>query len=332
MGLESLIGSAAGPIIGGMIGAGEQSASREQALALAQQSVSDLMAIGVPSQQAQQIVLQKYQSAGQLTPDLEQTIKQGSSELNNISTNPNDTTAQEQALKELQGIGENGGMRLSDMATQNQALGQVRDQSRGANEAIEQKMREQNQFGGGAELASKLSNQQNAATQSNQIGLGTNATAQDRALQAIMGSGQLGNTMQSTQFNQQAQKAQAQNAINQFNAQNAQAVQQRNIAAQNQAKGYNLSNNQNVSNANTGLTNQQETYNKGLSQQNYENQLQKAGMAANARSGVASNILGSGDAAAKTATGIGQGVGQAFNAYGQDQTMNKYIDKKYEES
>lgn len=300
-------------LAGTVIGANAQSDARQQAYDLIQQSIQDLQAIGVPSAQAQEIVLQKYQSAGQLTPELEQAVRQGDSGLGDISTDERTKEAQMNALTELQGIGE-GGVRLSDKATENKLMGDIEARSRGARGAIVQNQREKSQYGGGAELANLLQNQQDEATQSNAVGTNLNAQAQDRALQAIVESGKLGGQMQSTEFEQKAKQKAAQDAINQFNTQNQQGVVARNAAAKNTAQASNLANAQQISNANTGVTNQQEVYNKGLKEKEYQDRLQKATLAANARSGQASNVVAGGQNEANLAAGAGNAIGQTVLA------------------
>lgn len=323
------VAGAGGQIGSALIAANSASDARDQAARLAQESISQLESAGIPTIEAQQLVLEKYRSAGQLTPELEQAISQGPSQMENISTDPREKEAQMQALQQLSDIGQGGGMRLSDQAVANKALGDIQAQERGSREAIAQDLREKSRYGGGDELAMKLANQQNAATAENQVGLQQAGSAQDRALQAILQSGQLGGQMQGQEFNQKAQQAAAADAIARFNAQNSQEVQQRNIAAKNNAQASNLSNAQNIQNANVDMANKQQMYNKSLYQQQYENQLQKAGMAANARAGQASNIMDAGKQTAAAATAAGKGIGQAGTSIAQYYTQPEKTKQTY---
>ncbi len=305
-------------VAGGLIGGGERSSANQQQMELIRQSINDLQAIGIPPIEAQQLALEQYRSAGQLSPELEEAFQQQSSGLNDISTDPRLKEAQLNALTELQGIGASGGMRLSDQAAAQQAMGNIQAQERGSREAIEQSLREKGRFGGGDELAMKLANQQNSATNANQVGLGLAAQAQQNALNALMQGGKLGGEMQSQEFNQQAKIKEAQDAINRFNAQNSQEVAMRNAAAKNYAQQQNLTNMQNIMNANTGLSNDQQQFNKGLLQSNYNNQLSKANSMANARSGQANQIGNYGNQQAQMWTGIGNTVGQGIGAFAMD--------------
>lgn len=311
------IASIGSSIVGGILGSGERSDAQKQQMDLIRQSINDLQAIGIPPIEAQQIALEQYRSAGQLSPELEQAITQQSSGLNDISIDPKLREAQLNALSELQDIGQSGGMRLSDQAAAQQALGNIQAQERGSREAIAQDLREKSRFGGGDELAMKLANQQNAATNANQVGLGLAGQAQQNALQAIMQGGQLGGQMQGQEFNQQAQQKAAQDAINRFNAQNSQEVAMRNAAAKNLSQQMNLANMQNIMNQNTGLSNQQQMYNKGLYQQQYQNQLDKANSMANTRNQQSNQIGNYGNQQAQMWTGMGNAVGQGIGALAQ---------------
>ena len=113
MAWPALVAAGAGLASAG-IGAAEKSAARGQAMGLIQQSLRDFEQMGVPSIEAQKLVLEELQSQGVLTPQLEQEILQGDSKFGEISLDPAYKEAQLAALDELSSIGESGGMRLSD--------------------------------------------------------------------------------------------------------------------------------------------------------------------------------------------------------------------------
>lgn len=303
--LPLILGGLASGLAGGLIGAAERSSANKQSLDLINQSISDLEAIGIPSVQAQQLVLEKYKSAGQLTPQMEDAIKQQNSEMQGISLSPETKEVQMNALAELQRIGDSGGMRLTDQAVAEGALGRIQAQERGSRDAITQDLREKGRYGSGDELAMKLANQQNAAQNANQVGLGLAGQAQQNALQSIMQAGQLGGNIRQQDYSQAADKARAQDAINQFNAQNSQNVAMRNAAAANNAQLWNLQNQQGILNANTGLSNSEQQYNKGLLQQQFNNQMQKQGAKSNARAGQATQIQNYGNQQGAMWGGIG---------------------------
>jgi hypothetical protein len=309
------LAAAGGSMIGGIAGSIERSNARDQQMRLIQASIDDLKAIGIPPIEAQQMVMEQYRSAGELDPELEQVINQQNTGMQDINIDPRLKEAQLNALSELQGIGQSGGMRLSDQAAAEGALGRIQSQERGSREAIAQNLREKNQFGGGDELAMQLANQQNSAQNANQIGLGLAGQAQQNALQAIMQGGQLGGQMQGQEFSQQAQIKQAQDAINRFNAQNSQDVSSRNVGRQNEAQGWNLQNKQNIMNQNTSGANQAQQYNKGLIQQQFENQMNQASALGNIRNQQATAVGNYGDKQAQMYGQMGQGINQAASAY-----------------
>lgn len=308
---------AAGAIGGGLIGNASASGDRQAAIDAYKQSVADYEAIGVPSIEAQQIVLQKYQSEGKLTPELQEAIKQEDTGLQDITTDPQYKAAQLQALQKLQDLGSNGGLSLTDKANLEQTMGDVAAQERGSREAILQDAQQRGGYGSGAALAAQLMNQQGAASRNHQAGLAAAGSAQDRALQAIIQAGTLGTSLRNQDYDQAAAAAKAQDTINQWNAANSQDVQAANAAAKNSAAAANLANAQNISNANVDTTNKQETYNKGLAQTNFNNQLAVTQGKANARSGQASNLNANAQNTADMWSGIGSGVAQGAGAIAQ---------------
>lgn len=314
--LAPVIGGAAS-LAGGLIGASSAGADRDAATKAYQQSVADLTAIGVPSVEAQKIIMQQYQSAGKWTPELEQTVQQGPSAMGDISTDPTTKAAQLQALSSLQDLGAHGGMNLSDRANLESTMSDIQATEKGSRDAILQRAAQQGGYGSGASLAAQLQNQQGAANREHEAGLQTAATAQQRALQAIQAAGQLGGSMQATEFAQKSDQARAQDAINAWNAQNRQNIYGQNTGVGNQASQYNLANQQNLMNANTDVSNKQEVYNQGLQQQQFNNQMTQAQAKANARAGQASNLTQNANATANMWSGIGSSMGQGSIAAGQ---------------
>jgi hypothetical protein len=311
------VAAAGAAVAGGAMAAGAQNKATDASIAAYQQSVKDLEAIGIPSVEAQQITMQKYQDQGEWTPELASAVQQGPSQMEGISTDPAYKEAQLNALNSLKDISSSGGMTLADRATQEKALSTSAQQERGAREAILQRAKESGTLGSGTTLAAQLINSQGAADRTHAAGLDAAASAQQRALQAIQSAGQLGGSMQATEFGQKSDVAKAQDAINAWNAQNSQNTQNTNVATKNTASQYNLANKQNLSNANTDLANKQEVYNKGLQQQQYQNQMQNAAAKANARAGQATQEQNGANNTANLWGGVGSSVAQAATAAGQ---------------
>jgi hypothetical protein len=319
-----------GSVIGGIEGQNAAGVNQQNAQAAQQQALNAFKNIPIPTVSSQQLQLQNYQNAGNLTPQQEQALQQGPNALAGIQTDPRLVQAQMSALNQLSQTG-SAGMTPAEQAALTQAQNNALSQGQAKNAQIINQFNAQGMGGSGAELAAQLSASQGAmqqdANNSNQVA----QNAQQNALQAISQAGTLGGNMQAQQFGQQAQIAAAQNYINQFNTQNSQNVQNTNTQASNAAALRNLQNQQQISSQNTGLANQQQQYNKQLLQQQYQNQLQQAG----GETGQLQAIAGSQNQyAANTANsyaGIGQGAdtgaGALYNAYNNQNTDTSLDDE-----
>jgi hypothetical protein len=176
------------------------------------------------------------------------------------------------------------------------------------------------------DLLAQLQSSQAATDQMGQQGLDVAGMAQDRALNAMMQSGQLSGDIRGQQFGEQSQVANARDAINRFNAQNRNQTNQFNAGSLNDAAQFNAGNRlrtdmanrdtrigvdqtnaqfsqdaakfnaggrQDVANQNVDTKNRETMTNKvDLGQQNFQNQV-------------------------TVATGKSGAAGQAMNYYGQ---------------
>ena len=222
-----------------------------------------------------------YQQVAQLNPELETAVNLGPSEMAGIATDPALRQAQLNALAKLQEVGAAGGRDAQFLAEQSQLESDINRNLRGQQEAIMQNLATRGMSGSGQELVARQMSAQDAANRQAQMAMDAKAQAQQRALQALMQSGQLGGQMQAQDFGQAAQKAQAADAIARFNAANQQDVMSRNIGAKNQAQQYNVGNAQNIANQNVGTKNQAQQYNLNLPQQQFQNQMTKSGALSN---------------------------------------------------
>lgn len=307
---------AGGALAGGIMGSNAKKAAQAKADSIAQQASDTYTDLDIPTIQSQQVQLQQIANAGNLTPDQEATFQQNQSLLNAYQQNPEAVTAQMQALKQLQKIGSEGGLTAADRAQMNQIQNQLGNQEKSARNALVQNYAQRGMAGSGVQLAAELSGNQGETQAAADQGFNVAAQAQQRALQAIQGAGQLGTGLESQQFGQAATMAGQQNAINQFNTANAQNIAGQNVQRANYAQERNLNNQQQINAQNTGLGNQEEVYNKGLYQQQYNNQLQKASGQANALGKQANMAQSSGNAAADLYSGIGNAVSKGGTAVG----------------
>lgn len=316
-------------LIGSIIGSGQQSSDDAQAQATQAAALAALQNINVPTVQSEELKLALEQNAGQLSPESEGTEQIGSNALNNVTTDPRLAAAQMGALQSLQQQGTSG-LTASDKANLQQIENQASQQAASQNAGTLQQFAQRGQAGSGASLAAQLMNNQNASNTANQRSLQVAGQAQQNALQATAAAGNLGQSMQGQQYGEAANAAQAQNAINQFNTQNSQAVLGTNTQAQNQAQAYNLNNAQGISNTNTGIQNQQQQYNSQLQQQNFEDQVQKAGGVASESNNLAGTQMQTGENAYQntqnTANAAGQSAGQAAQLFAYGGMVKGYDD------
>lgn len=284
-----MAGSAIGGIIGiggSMIGQSAAAGDRSRAMDLVNQGMNGINGLQVPTTIADPITLQKYVSAGLLTPAQEQAIMASPSMQAQVKANPELQKAQMSALNSLGQLSQTG-MTSADKARLNQIQQQTAAQAEGQRQSVLQNFQQRGIGGSGNELLAQLQASQNAANQANQGGLQVAANAQQNALSALGQYGNAAGNMNNQQYQQQSQAAQAQDQLNRFNVQNQQGVQQRNVANQNQANLYNTQNNQNLSNSNVNAQNAEYNRQKQAQQQVFADQLSKATGALNA------NFMGS---------------------------------------
>lgn len=311
--------------IGAMSGLGNfaaNSSANDRAQAIYNEQFKRWMAINIPDPKDQEIVLQKFVLEGKIDPILEGAIAADPSAFESIQTDAGLKGSQVRALSELEDIGYSGGMRLQDEAALQEGMLGAQTRDRANREGILDEMSRRGTRGGGSELAARLKGQQDVADRDSQNSLKVAAMSQDRALQSIMGAGDLAGKLRGQDFNEQAQKASASDTINRFNTENLRDVTSRNTASLNRGNEMNLANQQRISDQNVGLTNQQNIHNKGLIQQQYDNQLKKMAGATGQAASMAQTAQRGGELTGNTISNIG---GAASNAIIQDDFWDKYF-------
>ncbi len=301
-----IAGAAAG--LGGALGNYFSNMSaQDRAAAIQDKELQALLAIQIPDPAQQRLALERFKQTGELTPQFQQAIKAAPSEFNKIVSDQRQKSAQNRALSELSDIGNKGGLRLQDKAALQEAQLQSQVQDRGARNAILDDAARRGQGGGsGMALQAQLQGQQAVGDRNARSALSVAGSAQDRALQAIMGAGDLATKGRGQDFAEQSARAQANDAINRFNTQNLMSTNAANVGIANNAQAQNLSERQRIADANVNTGNKEQQYNKELLQQKYNNQL---GMA-NARNGIYNQQ-------AQGAINQGQTQGNLWSALGQ---------------
>jgi len=174
----------------------------------------------IPDYQAQQRELDALLKANQLTPETYSSVDQGRSSLTDYRVDPRLKEAQMRALGGLEEVANEGGLTAIDRARLNDIARQEAAQERGARQAILQNAQARGVGGSGLSYAAQLANQQGSAGRRADRGFDVAAAAQQRALEAMMGAGQLGGQIRGQGFDEAARVAQAQDKINRFNAAN----------------------------------------------------------------------------------------------------------------
>jgi hypothetical protein len=177
-------------------------------------------------------------------------VQMGDTAFDGVSVDPRLKDAQMAALSQLAGIAEGGGMNAADKANLAAIQSQTGQADRGRREAILQNMQQRGFGGSGNELLAQLSSSQAATDRSAQEGLNIAGMAQQRALDAMMQSGNLAGGIRGQDFGEQARIADARDAVSRFNA-----------GVQNNANQFNAGAANNMSQFNTGQANNMGQFN-----------------------------------------------------------------------
>lgn len=303
-------------IAGGLIAANQSKKAMAAAQAASAEAVRQLEAVGIPSIEAQQIVLQNPQLVAQLVPELAQNIEQANSEMANVEVPSKYGEAQDRALDKLIEMGETPFTLSEQIANEKErrATQGVMEQQRAA--AL-QNAAQRGMAGSGLEFAMGQAGAQQAQQQLANESEAKIQDAQNRVLNSIAQGGNLATDLSNQSFSQQSQKANAQDIINAFNTQNKLGVQNTNVANKMAAQQYNVGTAQNLENTRANNANAQETYNKGLIQQDYQNRLNKAQSIANAKMGQGSMAMQAGQNQAANTMGMFSGISQAIGGAGK---------------
>lgn len=308
------------------------SSANDRAAMLQNQAMQQWLKVNIPDPAQQKVALQRFVQQGQLDPVLQTAIQQDPSAFNKIVTDSTYKSAQNNALSQLEDIGNSGGMRLQDKADLQTALMQSQVQERAQRQGIEADMERRGMGASGFDVASQLQGQQTAANQLATNSLQTAANAQNRALQSIEDAGNMATQYQTNDFNQQAQKASAQDRINQFNTQNARDVNAANVGMQNYDQQQNLQNKQDIANRNTQVSNQEQMYNKSLAQQQFEDQSQVAAGMTGQYNNEAQTAQRGGQIAGNTISNIGSGISGAATSQANSDYWDSYFSRKKNDS
>lgn len=252
------------------------SSGSDKADKMRQKAIEAFNAIQSPELADLKVQLDKYVSAGRLTPEQAEAELLQSNAFNDIVTDPALAGAQKQALTALQQVGNEGGLTAIDKARLQDITNEQNQVAKGRNESIMQQAQQRGMGGSDINTVNQLLSEQGAADRASQRGTDVAAEAQARALQALIAGGQTAGQIRGQEFSEGAMKAQAENAIDLFNKQTLNQTNLYNVDAANRSQAANLANEQSILNANTGTTNAERTQNVGAVQQRFNNEIQKA--------------------------------------------------------
>lgn len=250
------IGASIGGIIGGYVGADAASGDKAKAQGYAEQAMNQLISLGMPPDLSKEIIYQKFQEAGILTPEMEQAIEIAHSKVAGMQEDPTGRNAQLEALGQLKDLS-HAGLGAQDRADLSRVRNSVQRDLEAKRQQILQNQQARGMGGSGSELITQLQAAQGDANMASQQGMDIAGQAQQRALQALGQYGAMGSQVRGQDYTASMNKAQAEDELNRFNVQNQIARQQRNVANQNLASAQNLKNKQSLMNANVNQGNQE---------------------------------------------------------------------------
>lgn len=314
-----------GGILGGIFG-GED---RRKAKEAAERSVSLINELQLPPDQARAMMLKEFESAGVLTPELEQAIEMAPSEVAKTFSDKKLNDTQMRQLGALEQVASSG-FRSEDRAQ----LAKIQQDFARDQQAKQQQIAQQAQMRGqgraGADLASALLASQSGAEQASMEGLQVAGDASKRALQAYSQAGGLAGDIRQQGFGEATTRAGAQDQLNRAKAEAEIARQMRNVGSKNLAQSTNLSAKQNLMNMNTQQGNQELQRQRQAEQADYANRVNLAGMKSNAQQNLAGVYENQGNKTAQTFQGVGSAVGGGITAYDQNQQAQEAAKKAQE--
>lgn len=234
-----------------------------------------------------------------------QAEAQGPSAYEDIKIDPRLRQAEMSALEMLSQRGREG-LTEEDRIAFRQLQDQVAGDEQARQASIRASMDQAGLSDSGTSLMAQLASNQAATQRQSQQAAEMARTALEAKRNALMNAGSMASQMGSQQYAQGAQKASAQDAINQFNIMNRMNVQQRNVGEQ-----------QRIAESQGSIKNQQQMFNKNLAQQQFENEMRKAGGLSQASTNMAqmqSNMAAQQSAANQGMMGALIGAGGAVAA------------------
>lgn len=221
--------------------------------------------------------LEELRQQGVITPEESRIILQEATQLENVMTDPQLRQYQVEALADFADLAREGGLDPQAQAQLYEVEQDLGRAARGRREAIQTNLRARGLGGAGAELASLLAGEQQAANAGALAGTQIAAGARERELQALDALLSGSSAVRQQEYVEDARRAEQQDAINRFNAMVEQQQIERDIGRRERAQYANLGERQRIADANVALQNEEERSRATAVQQRFSNELGKAG-------------------------------------------------------
>jgi hypothetical protein len=312
------IAIAAASAITGLMGQAQAAKSDKEKRRLLRDAAEEFKKIELPEQK--QAVYEELKAAGSLTPEFEQAVITPDTEFTKVQADPQLKQAQLNALQQLKGLGESGGLDTMDQANIERAQQRAAAESASQQGVIQESLARRGMQSPGQEMVARQMAAQGQLNQLADFERQTQGEARRRALEAMVQGGSLAGNIRGQDVGEQERKAAAIDRINQMRVQNQIGLGQRNVERANQAQAGNLQNQQRIQDANVAFRNQAYDTNRAAGQKDFDNQLARA-------RGVSGGLTGQSVAAGEQAQqqrnmwgGLAQGVSQMGSAYMQGQS------------
>lgn len=239
-------------------------------------AIIELQRVEVPNPEQMFVQIEELIQQGIITPEELDTYLLGDTAFEDIEIDPQLLEAQLESLNSLKAIVQAGGLTAIDKAAIRKIQDTIRTTSRGNVLALRQQARERGIGGSDFELVSRQLASQSAANVASREGGEVAARAEQRKLDAIKAQADLSGQLRTQSYGEQANLAKSRDVIESFNVANKQQVARENVGTRNIAQATNLRETQRIADVNVGGANLEKLRRAGLTQQDYQNRLNKA--------------------------------------------------------
>lgn len=304
MALLTAIGAGA-QIIGPLIGMFSSSGDRDAANQAMQEALNEIMSIPNGPDLARPIILQKFEQAGILTPQVAQKLEEEVIPLVQLTEDKDTLARQMRGVNALEQLAKTG-MGAEDLLALEQASRRAGQDAQARQKDITQNL------SGGAALAAMLSSNQAADDRQSLENMQAAANASQNRRAALGQFVSAASGMRDQDYRTQSANMEAKMLRDQMLMKNAQARRDANLQYANQANIMNLQRQQQVSDQNVGAANTELQRQRAAEQQMYQNLLNRAQARSNALMGKAGQHQQAAANTAQSWSNIGGGVGGAL--------------------